>query len=68
MGAAIGVLMMVVGALLIWSAGPRLAGVDTMFAGLVLIVLGAIGILLAFLLWSTEPRPSKAERRRLRGG
>jgi hypothetical protein len=47
--------MLVAGMVLILRADPRIAGVDTTFAGLVLVILGAIGALLGFALWSTAP-------------
>jgi hypothetical protein len=63
LGGAISTILLVAGLVLTLTAGPRVAGVDTMFAGLILVVIGAIGALVAFLLWSTGPRPSRRERR-----
>jgi hypothetical protein len=54
-GVAIGGLMMVVGIVLIWRGGSTVAGVDPVFSGLVFATLGAIGVLLSFLLWSISP-------------
>jgi hypothetical protein len=55
MGVAIGGLMMVVGIVLIWRGGSSVAGIDPVFSGLVFATLGAIGVLLSFLLWSISP-------------
>jgi hypothetical protein len=63
MGAAVSLLAVAAGMVLIWSDGREIAGVDTMLAGLVLVVLGAAGALLAFLLWATGPRPRSGSGR-----
>ena len=59
---AISTAVLVAGIVLILTAGPRVAGVDTTFAGMILVVVGAIGALLAFLLWSTGPAPGRRDR------
>jgi hypothetical protein len=63
-GAAVSLLLLVAGLVLVWSAAPEIAGVDPRVAGPVLVVLGATGLVLAFLAWSTGPRPRKDESRR----
>jgi len=61
MGGAVSLVVLVAGMILIWGAGPQVAGVDSMLAGLVLVIVGATGVLLAFLLWSTGPRPASRQ-------
>jgi hypothetical protein len=61
---AISTALLITGIVLTLTAGPRVAGIDSTFAGMILVVVGAIGALVAFLLWSTGPRPSTRERRR----
>jgi hypothetical protein len=54
MAAATGAIMIVAGLALISADARRVLTVDTVFAGLVLVVLGAIAMVLAFLLWATD--------------
>jgi hypothetical protein len=64
MAAVTGATMIVAGAVLISGDDPQVLTVDTVFAGLVLVVLGAIGLVLAFLLWATEINtPPRGEQR-----
>jgi uncharacterized membrane protein len=44
---ALGILLLTVGALLVWGVDYELAGVDLAHAGVILIVVGGVGAILA---------------------
>jgi hypothetical protein len=48
--------------ILCWSTSGRASGSAT--STLALVVVGAIGVLLSFLAWSTGPRPTRDDGRR----
>jgi hypothetical protein len=67
MSAAVGALMIIAGVLLIGAADPKLAGIDTMVAGLILLMLGGIAMLLVLMLWCADPASRERDERHARG-
>jgi len=56
MGIGISLLLMAAGAVLIWAVNLTVSGVDLVTVGWVLLIVGAIGALVALLIGSTAGR------------
>jgi Domain of unknown function (DUF6458) len=80
MGLGVGLLLVAVGAILTWAVTKDVSGVDIQVVGVILMIVGAVGILLDLLWWHSwragavgyrrrayvegEPRPRGRGRRR----
>ena len=53
MGIGVSLLLIAVGAILIWAVDVTVSGVDLMAVGWILLVVGAVGCLLSLIFWSS---------------
>ena len=53
MGLGVGLLLIAVGAILVWGVTGEVSGVDVDAVGVILIVIGAIGAVLSMIFWSS---------------
>lgn len=53
MGLGVSLLLIAVGAILIWGLQSDVAGISEDAIGVILIVIGALGIILSMLFWSS---------------
>jgi hypothetical protein len=53
MGIGISLVLIAVGAILIWAVETSVSGVDIDAVGVILLVVGALGILLSMIFWSS---------------
>jgi hypothetical protein len=64
MGIGVSLVLIAAGAILIWGVTGELAGVDVDAIGVILMIVGAVGLLLSLLFWSTWGGPGYFGRRR----
>jgi hypothetical protein len=66
MGIGISVILLALGAILIWAIDASVRGIELTTIGVILIIVGGIGALLSFVFWSSwggmAGRPSRDER------
>ena len=53
MGISLSILLIAVGAVLAWAVSAEVAGVDIQVAGLIMVVVGAIGLVASLVFWSS---------------
>jgi Domain of unknown function (DUF6458) len=53
MGISLSVLLIAVGAILAWAVNAEPSGIDLQFAGIILVVVGAIGLVTSLIFWSS---------------
>ena len=53
MGVSVSLILIALGAILIWAVEVTLGGVDLNAIGWILLVVGAIGVLLSLIFWSS---------------
>jgi hypothetical protein len=53
MGIGISLVLIAVGAILIWAVDASVSGVDIDAVGVILLVVGALGILVSMIFWSS---------------
>jgi hypothetical protein len=53
MGIGVSLLLIAVGAILIWAVDVTVAGVDIDAVGVILLVVGALGVVLSMIFWSS---------------
>ncbi len=53
MGVSVSLVLIAIGAILVWGVNLTLAGVDVNAIGVILMVVGAIGALLSLVFWSS---------------
>jgi hypothetical protein len=53
MGIGVSLLLIAVGAILIWAVDVSVSGVELVTIGWILLVVGAIGVLLSLIFWSS---------------
>ncbi len=53
MGISVSLLLAAAGAVLIWAVDASVAGVDLVAIGWILLVVGAIGLLVSLIFWSS---------------
>ena len=64
MGIGVSLLLIAIGAILIWAVETSVSGVDIDAVGWILLVVGAIGFLLSLVFWSTWGGPGYFGSRR----
>ena len=64
MGIGVSLLLIAVGAVLIWGLESDLGGVDEDAIGVILMIVGGIGLVLSMIFWSSWGGPGYAGRRR----
>jgi len=60
----VSILLIALGAILIWGVTGELAGFDIDAIGVILLVVGALGLLLSMIFWSSWGGPGYFGRRR----
>ena len=63
MGIGVSLLLIAVGAILIWAVDVSVSGVDLTAVGWILLVVGAVGALLSMIFWSSWAGPGYFTRR-----
>jgi hypothetical protein len=53
MGISLSILLIAVGAVLAWAVDAQVSGIDIQAAGVILVVVGAIGLVLSLVFWSS---------------
>jgi hypothetical protein len=53
MGIGVSLVLIAVGAILIWAVNATVAGVDIDAVGVILLVVGALGVVLSMIFWSS---------------
>jgi hypothetical protein len=53
MGISLSIFLMAVGAVLAWAVTAEVSGVDVQVAGVILLVIGAIGFVASLIFWSS---------------
>jgi hypothetical protein len=53
MGIGVSLFLIAVGAILIWAVNAEVAGVDIDAIGVILLIVGALGVLLSLMFWSS---------------
>ena len=64
MGIGVSILLVAIGAILIWGVTGELSGVDLDAIGVILLVVGVLGLLLSMIFWSSWGGPGYWSRRR----
>ncbi|MDQ3778686.1 MAG: hypothetical protein M3310_07495 [Actinomycetota bacterium] len=64
MGLGVSLLLIAVGAVLVWGLESDLGGIDEDAIGVILMIIGAAGLLLSLLFWSSWGGPGYWGRRR----
>ena len=52
-GISLSILLIAVGAVLAWAVNAEVSGIDIQVAGVILVVVGAIGLVLSLVFWSS---------------
>ena len=53
MGISVSLILIAVGAILTWAVTATASGVDLNVVGVILMIIGAVGLVLSMLFWST---------------
>lgn len=53
MGISLSILLIAVGAILAWAVNAEVSGIDLQVAGIILVVVGAIGFIASLVFWSS---------------
>jgi hypothetical protein len=64
MGIGVSLLLIAAGAILIWGITGELAGVDVDAIGVILLIVGAVGLIISMIFWSSWGGPGYFGRRR----
>ena len=63
MGIGVSLILIAAGAILTWAVNATVSGVDINAVGVILMVIGAIGLVLSLVFWSSWGGPAGARRR-----
>ena len=64
MGTAVSLLMIAAGAIMVWAVNATVSGLSIHTVGVILIVVGAVGLVLSIIFWSSWGAFSGAGARR----
>ena len=65
MGLGVSLFLIAIGAILTWAVNASVSGLELQTIGIILLIVGAIGLLLSLLFWSSWGGPAYfGERRR----
>ena len=64
MGLGVSLLLVALGAILIWAVEATVSGIDVNAIGWILLIVGIVGFLLSMLFWSSWGGPAYWSRRR----
>jgi hypothetical protein len=53
MGISLSIFLIAVGAILAWAVNAEVSGIDIQVAGIILVVVGAIGFVASLIFWSS---------------
>lgn len=53
MGISLSILLIAAGAVLAWAVSAEVSGIDVQVAGVILVVVGAIGLVASLVFWSS---------------
>jgi uncharacterized protein DUF6458 len=53
MGISLSILLIAIGAVLAWAVDASVSGIDIQVAGVILVIVGAIGLVLSLVFWSS---------------
>jgi hypothetical protein len=53
MGISLSILLIAIGAILAWAVDAEVSGIDIQIAGVILVVVGAIGFVTSLVFWSS---------------
>jgi Domain of unknown function (DUF6458) len=53
MGISLSILLIAVGAVLAWAVNAEVSGIDIQVAGIILVIVGAIGLVVSLIFWSS---------------
>lgn len=53
MGISLSLLLIAIGAVLAWAVNAEVSGIDLQVAGIILVIIGAIGFLASLAFWSS---------------
>ena len=53
MGISLSILLIAIGAVLAWAVDAEVSGIDVQAAGVILVVVGAIGLVVSLVFWSS---------------
>lgn len=53
MGISLSILLIAVGAILAWAVNAEASGIDLQVAGIILVIVGAIGFVASLIFWSS---------------
>jgi hypothetical protein len=62
-GIGVSLVLIAVGAVLTWAVNATVSGVDINAVGVILMVVGAVGLLLSMMFWSSWGGPAMTRRR-----
>jgi len=63
MGIGVSLILIAVGAILVWAVEAEVSGVDLTAVGWILLIVGAVGALLSLIFWSSWGGVGGARRR-----
>jgi hypothetical protein len=52
-GISLSIVLIAIGAVLAWAVSAEVSGIDVQVAGIILVVVGAIGLLVSLAFWSS---------------
>jgi hypothetical protein len=53
MGISLSILMIAIGAILAWAVDAEVSGIDIQVAGVILVIVGALGLVISLFFWSS---------------
>ena len=53
MGISLSILLIAIGAVLAWAVSADVAGIDIEVAGIIMVVVGAVGLVASLIFWSS---------------
>jgi len=63
MGIGVSLILIAVGAVLTWAVNASVSGLNIHTIGVILMIVGAVGILLSLMFWSSWGGPAMGRRR-----
>jgi hypothetical protein len=63
MGIGVSLILIAAGAILTWAVNTSVTGVDINTIGVILMIVGAVGLLLSLMFWSSWGGPALGRRR-----
>ena len=64
MGIGVSLILIAIGAILAWAVNAEVSGLDIQVIGVILLIVGAVGLILSFVFWSSWGGPAYFSGRR----